>query len=341
MSLLGYLKDKRFFFAFYITTLIFVSLVLFLSSDTPKIINVIIYINICCFLFCCMYIFIGFYYRNRFYKELLGLVESHNAEAIHLLPIAQKHEQKLFLNYLKKILNNYNEQLQKLYDEKRDQQEFILSWIHEVKLPIAASRLLIDNSEGKEAGVIVDKFEDELDKIEHYVEQALYYSRVDSFSKDYFITEIPVNQIVKNSVKKYAKLFISKGINLKMNDEVQFVHSDSKWLGFIFDQIIVNSLKYTDEGGEVSYLFEEDEKERRVLIRDTGIGIKPEDINRVFEKGFTGSTGRSNSKSTGMGLYLANELANKLGHFITIESKVGMFTSVTVHFPKIRNYYQL
>ena len=322
-------------------TLLFVSLLFFLSSTNQNIINIIIYLNVSCCLFVSMYVIIGYFYRRKFYQELIELIQSRQEESLALFPKTQKHEQRLFLNALKKILTNYNEQLQKLYDEKRDQQEFILSWIHEVKLPIAASRLLIDNSEGKSTDMIVDKFEDELNKIEHYVEQALYYSRIDAFSKDYFITEISINIIIKNSVKKYAKWFINKGIHFQIQDEEPFVHSDSKWLGFIIDQIIANSIKYTDEGGKVSCLFEEDDKEIRVLIHDNGIGIQSEDIHRVFEKGFTGSTGRNDTKSTGMGLYLANQLAHKLGHDITIDSKAGNFTTVTIHFPKIRNYYQM
>src|SRR5690606_15001406 len=155
-------------------------------------------------------------------------------------------------------------------------------------------------------------------KIENYVEQALYYSRIDSFSKDYLITEVALDQIVKNSVKKYAKSFINKQIHFHMDDMEQIVHTDSKWLGFIIDQVFSNSLKYTGEGGGISVQFEADRKEKRLLIQDTGIGIKPEDISRVFEKGFTGSIGRNHAKSTGIGLYLAKQMALKLGHDLSI-----------------------
>jgi signal transduction histidine kinase len=106
-------------------------------------------------------------------------------------------------------------------------------------------------------------------------------------------------------------------------------------------KIIANSLKYTDAGGKIAIHFEEDSKEKRLVIEDNGIGIKLEDVNRVFEKGFTGSIGRTHAKSTGMGLYLAKQLASKLGHNISIQSVEGKFTKVALHFPKIRNYYHL
>ncbi|OSX89737.1 Phosphate regulon sensor protein PhoR (SphS) [Bacillus mycoides] len=251
----------------------------------------------------------------------------------------QNYEQALYVKMIKIVRDNHSKQLQKLIHEKVDHQDFIMSWVHEVKLPIAASNLLIENSTGKTVDFLVDKFEDELNKIDNYVEQALYYSRIDSFSKDYFITDIQLNQIIKESVKKYAKIFITKRIHFHMEEAQKFVQSDSKWLAFIIDQITANALKYVNDGGEIFFGFEEDHKEKRLLIQDTGIGIKQEDIHRVFERGFTGSTGRTHTKSTGMGLYLVKQMVLKLGHDISIQSQEGKYTRVTIHFPKIRNYY--
>lgn len=340
MNLLDYIKDKRYFIAFYFIIMSFITLFTVVSNDQIVLSN-ILYIHMSCLLLTSLYIMIGYYYRRKLYFELSELAGCGQEEISALLPEAQNNEQKLFLTLLKKILDDQLNQLQKQNEEKRDQQEFIMSWIHEVKLPIAASRLLMENSEGKSVDILVDKFEDELGKIDDYVEQALYYSRIDSFAKDYFITEVHINKIIKNSVKKYAKLFINKGIRFQMEEKDLFVQSDSKWLGFVIDQLIANSLKYTNTRGEVTIQFEEDQTEKRVLIQDNGIGIKQEDIHRVFEKGFTGSTGRSYAKSTGMGLYLAKQLANKLGHELTIQSEEGTFTTVSIHFPKIRNYYHL
>jgi signal transduction histidine kinase len=341
MNFLEYVKDKRFFIAFYIVIMSFVSLIMFVSSTQQNTFNTILYTNSSCLLVASLYLIIGYFYRRKFFHELKSLIDNRQDEWVAAMPESQNHQQKLFVEIFKTLHKEHTLQLQRFYDEKRDQQEFIMSWIHEVKLPIAGSRLLIENIEGKTVDRLIDTFEDELDKIDHYVEQALYYSRADSFSKDYFITEINVNQIIKNSIKKYAKLFINKGIRLEMTDNVQVVQSDSKWLGYVIDQIIANALKYTDDGGKISIEFEEDQKEKMVLIQDTGIGIKEEDIHRVFEKGFTGSTGRSHAKSTGMGLYLAKQLAIKLGHTISIESEEGKFTKVVVHFPKVRSYHHL
>lgn len=338
MSLPDYIKDKRYFLTFYLCMMVFISLVVFFGNEQEKGFSLMLYINISCFFLLVLYISAGFLYRKKFYSEFKYLVESNQEEVLAVLPDAQKLEQSLFLNLFQKMLGNYQKQLQLLHQEKKEQQEFIISWIHEVKLPIAASRLLIENSENRSVEYMTDKFEDELNKIDDYVEQALFYSRIDSFSKDYFIGEVHANKILINSIKKYAKIFINKGIRLHMTDVEMNVQSDSKWLGFVIDQIIANSLKYTDVKGEISIRFEEDSKEKRILIEDNGIGINERDIRRVFEKGFTGETGRNYSKSTGMGLYLARRLATKLGHDLSIESKKDIFTRTTIHFPKIRSY---
>ncbi len=328
MSFTQYLFDKRFFLCLYAIIMSFVSLVMFFGSQ-----HNILYTNFGCFCFIVTYLIIGYYQRNNFYKKLCETVD------FSVLPNPQTNEQTIYYTLLKKLHDEHLEQLQIFYDEKSEHQDFIMSWIHEIKLPISASRLLIENSNSKTIDYIVDKFEDELDKIDHYVEQALYYSRIDSFAKDYFIDELSLEKVVKHSIKKYAKMFITKRIRIKMDNSDTFVHSDFKWMSFIIDQIITNSLKYTDENGEIIIVIEEDIKEKRLLIQDTGIGIKTEDINRVFEKGFTGSTGRSHAKSTGMGLYLAKQLALKLGITLSIASEEGKYTKVVVHFPNIRNYY--
>lgn len=341
MRFFQYIEEKRYFFLLYILLMIFVTLMMTLSLSREQLFGIILYTNIGCAFLASLYIIIGYFYHNSFYKQLNELIKSDEKEVLAATPKPQNYEQELYMKLLKKLHVTQLKELEKLYDEKKDHQDFIMSWIHEVKLPITASRLLMKNSTGKTVNYLTDKFEDEINKIDTYVEQALYYSRIDSFSKDYFITEVSLNQVIRESIKKYSKLFINKHISFTMWDKQQFVHSDSKWLGFVIDQIVANSLKYTNDGGAISFTFEESNKEKQLQIRDTGIGIKPEDISRVFEKGFTGSIERNHSKSTGMGLYLAKQMILKLGHDISIESGEGKYTKVNIHFPKITSYYQL
>lgn len=340
MSFMQYVWDKRYFLLTHVVTLLFVSLLLVGMNHGDATSN-LLYVNLVGLFIAGVYMIVGYYYRRSFYRSVSQLGDNGSEELIAVLPSPQNHAQTVMLKLLYRLHHQHSLQLQRLSEEKRDHQEFILSWIHEVKLPIAAGRMLVENSEDKSAEFLVDRFEDELTKIDHYVEQALYYSRIDSFASDYFISEVSPGQLCKESVKKFAKLFISKGIRVRFEDIGEIVQSDRKWLQYIVDQLIGNALKYTDEGGEVVCRMQEDGKERRLLIQDTGIGVKPEDLHRVFDKGFTGATGRSYGKSTGMGLYLARQLAVKLGHELSIDSEEGSFTCVTIHFPKRRSYMQV
>lgn len=339
MTFWSYLKDKQYFFLFYFLLMSFISIMMFLLMDIAY--SNMVYIHICSVLLAMGYVVVGYFYHRRFFMEVQSALHSRSENSISLLPKPQNEQQRIYLAILKKIEHKYVSKVERYEEEKQEQQEFVMSWIHEVKLPISASRLLLENSEGKPVEDLVDKLEDELNKIENYVEQALYYSRIDSFSKDYFIKELDVREVIKKSVKKYAKLFITKEISLTLFEEPLFIQSDSKWLGFSMDQMIANALKYTDVGGEISIQTEEDAREKRVIIKDSGIGISEQDIGRVFEKGFTGANGRLHTKSTGMGLYIANQLAIKLGHTISIESIEGAYTQVTIHFLKIRHYLHM
>lgn len=336
-----YIEEKRFFLLLYVVLTGFITLMMIVSAEGAYAVSNIIYINVGCLFLAATYIIGGYFYHQSFYRELKELIEREGEDGGAAMPASHNGEQQLYMQLFKILHVRHEEELEQLRRERREYQDFIMSWVHEVKLPITASRLLMNNSAGKTSVYLVDKLEDELNKIDNYVEQALYYSRVGSFANDYFITEVSLSQTIKESIKKYSKLFINKHIHVTMWEVQQCVYSDSKWLGFVIDQIVANALKYTQDGGTISFVFEEDTTQKQLHIRDTGIGIKPEDISRVFEKGFTGASGRQYAKSTGMGLYLARHMAVKLGHRISLQSEEGQYTQVTIHFPKITNYQRL
>ena len=341
MNWRGYIYDKRYFLLVYALVMLVVSAVMLLGANRERAAGDLIYIHIVCATVAVVYMVAGYWRKRSFYRRLAELADSGGQHPAELLPEPRGGEQALYIGVFRKLHERHVAELRSLHDERREQQDFIMSWIHEVKLPIAASRLLMENSTGKSAADVTDKLEDELNKIDSYVEQALYYSRIDSFSSDYFISEVELGGLVKACVKKYAKLFIGKGIGFKLQGGEVITRSDSKWLGFIMEQIIANAVKYTGEGGVVTVTLSEDERERRCTITDTGIGICAEDVPRVFDKGFTGQTGRLFAKSTGMGLYLAKRLAVKLGHDISLRSVEGTYTAVTIHFPRYQSYYEL
>ena len=214
---------------------------------------------------------------------------------------------------------------------QEEYKEYIELWIHEIKLPIATSKMIIENNRSE----VTRSIEEELTEIEQYVEQALYYARSSHANKDYFVAECKLKQIVNEAVKQNRQSLIRQKIRIEIDISDQTVFTDAKWCQFILNQIISNSMKYRKEEGAVIRFSAEERKEQTILgIWDNGIGIRPEEIGRVFEKGFTGSNGRSRKKSTGIGLYLCKKLCDKLGLGITLTSEEGNGCLVKLIFPK-------
>lgn len=201
-----------------------------------------------------------------------------------------------------------------------DRTAYYTLWVHQIKTPIAALDLLFQAGPEKKA-----EMEVELQKIQQYVDMVLQYQRLDGDSRDLVLRRCQLDDVVRQTVRKFAKLFILKKIRLVFQETGATVLSDEKWLSFLLEQLLSNALKYTPAEGEISVFWEED---HTLVVADNGIGIAPEDLPRVFERGFTGQNGRMENKSTGIGLYLCRRTADLLGHSLTITSVPGEGTQV-------------
>jgi signal transduction histidine kinase len=341
MRFTKFLADRRISILCYLLFMIFISLVIYLDGSVKVSAGSILYINLVTLSFFIIYLVAKYLYYRSYYKSLTDIVENERDEIINRLPKPKSYEQILFHKVLSSVNNEQCSKIQRLYAQKKDYEEFITSWVHQVKTPIAVSRLLIENNSNSLNKETLYSLEEELDKIENYIEQALYHSKIDDFSKDYLINEVGLNRLVKEAVKKQAKTFINKKIKVEIDNTDLTVTTDKKWISFILDQVLSNSLKYTSDHGKIKIYGLIEGKAQKLIIEDNGIGIKDEDIGRVFDKGFTGYNGRENYKSTGIGLYLSKKLARKLGHDITIESKYGEYTKVTIIFPKLLDYLEV
>ncbi len=194
-------------------------------------------------------------------------------------------------------------------------------------MPIAASKMIIENNKT----TVTKSINEELDKVENYIEQALFYARSNTVEKDYYIKKSNLKEIVNESIKKNKNLLIQEKILLNIHDLDVIINTDSKWIVFILNQIIQNSIKYRKKEDSLSIeIYAVQKKEKVILyINDNGIGIKKGEIARVFEKGFTGTNGRlSNKKSTGIGLYLCKKLCDKLGIKIELNSNENEGTQI-------------
>lgn len=232
------------------------------------------------------------------------------------------------VEYYQKIIERLHNEVErlKIEDNKKmeDLADYYSMWIHQIKTPIAAMNFLLDNEETD-----VKVFKQELFKIERYVEMVLTYIRLGSETSDYVITSINLDEVVRENIKKYATLFINKKIKLNYVSHETYVISDKKWLGFAFEQLLSNAIKYTKSGGEISINI----SESKLIIEDNGIGIYEEDLPRIFEQSFTGLNGRYEKKSSGLGLYLCKKTLDKLQHKIEITSEINKGTKVEVTFP--------
>ncbi|MFQ8987355.1 MAG: sensor histidine kinase [Intestinibacter bartlettii] len=236
---------------------------------------------------------------------------------------------------LKEVSRDMHEHVKYYEDMQKEYREYIEMWIHEIKTPIASSKLVIENNYNND---IVRKIDTQINKIDNFVEQVLYYSRSNEVGKDYIIKKVELEPLVKKVIKRNQRDFISKRISLELKDLEQVVYSDSKWIEFILNQIIVNAIKYS-KGNNDKIEIESQKQNNSVIlsIKDYGVGINEKDIGRVFEKGFTGDNGRKFGKSTGIGLYLCKKLCEKLGLGLHIDSKENYGTKVTIIFPTTEN----
>lgn len=216
---------------------------------------------------------------------------------------------------------------------KKEMLDYYGMWVHQIKTPIAALNILLQNTEQNlyqsdeketiQNAVSVADMKMELFKIEQYVEMALNYLRVEDISSDLSFEKCAVDDMVRQAVRKYAKVFISKKIQMDFKPTNIYTVTDEKWFVFVLEQLLSNSLKYTKEG-KISIFMEG----KALVIEDTGIGIPAEDIPRIFEKGFTGYNGREDKKSTGIGLYLCKNIMDKLQWNIMADSEVGTGTKI-------------
>lgn len=217
-------------------------------------------------------------------------------------------------------------------EKLNDLMDYYTLWAHQIKTPIAASSLLVGEIEDKK---VKNQLEQELFKIESYVNIVLQYLRLESFHEDLVLKKENLEDLVKEIVKKYAIFFIQKGLSLNLHDLGRSIITDRKWFVVILEQVLSNSLKYTSQGG-IEIYFQED----TLYIKDSGLGIQDADLLRVFERGFSGYNGRLTQQSSGLGLYLSKKIADELGHQISIASQVGQGTTVMISFSEKKMIFE-
>ena len=335
MKFNSFLKDRLYSI---VTALFsyFIILLVLLAFKSDK--SIIIAITIILLVTYILLFLTDFSRKQKFYTDLLTNIDNLDKAYLVLetLNRPEFYEGELLCQALYEIDKSMNENVRIEKEQLLDNKEYIEMWIHEVKRPLASLVLTLNNQKN----ILDRKTKNILKRLEDYVDQVLYYVRSENAEKDYFIKEVDLSKVIKNVGIKNMDDLLDNKVEFIVDKTNYKVFTDSKWLEFILNQIINNSIKYK-RNIDNSYIkiYVKDNLDTTVLIiEDNGIGIKSSDIRQVFDKTFTGTNGREKTTSTGMGLYIAKNLCKKLGHKIEIESKENEYTRVFITFAKNKFY---
>lgn len=299
-----------------ITAIIYLSVYFVYNIDMEP----VLYATYLIFLILVFYLFYDFYHYYKKHVHLTRIKSNilYSDDLPKKTSLLDKDYQELIAE-VKKITYE-NDCVSK--EQFQEMEDYFTLWVHQIKLPIAAMKLLIETES------IPDKklLKSELFRINQYSDMVLAYLRIKSTDTDYVFKSYDLDELVRQAIRKFSFEFIRKKIRIDFDETNMKVLTDEKWLVFVLEQLLSNTMKYTNEGNVHIYGYDS-----TLFIEDTGIGIDPSDLPRVFEKSFTGFNGRSDKQASGLGLYLCKSIMNKLSHSIEIESQVNKGTKVILH----------
>ncbi len=288
--------------------------------------NTAIYVLTISMLLICSFLVIRYMLRRKFYQKILtpptSMDDALNRSAKTSVNIVVEQ-------YLNELYRIYQKEVQGLHASQQRHSKFMNQWIHQMKTPISVLELLLQEETFDKKSV-----QEELDRLKRGLEMVLMNARIDNFENDMQIEQVNLRECVTEVINENKRLFITNQVFPQvLVDESVFVASDSKWLKFIVSQFVTNAVKYTfEKNKKLVVSVEQDETATVLIVRDEGIGIPESDLSRITKAFFTGENGRKTGESTGMGLYLAKEICEKLGHELNIESEVGKGTIVSITF---------
>lgn len=331
MKLGKYLSDQLYAILLYGASSAILLLMLFAFKSEPALIAGCILVSLIGFL---LTLFIGYIRKKRFYDNVLQNLEQLDQKylLVEMLHFPHFYEGQLLYQALYEANKSMTEYVRNYEYSINDFKEYVEMWIHEVKIPLSSLLLMIHNHPNQFDAKAIHQIK----RLDNYVEQVLYYVRSENAENDYRIVETNLNKIIGSIALKNKDDLLENHIELTVSGADINVLTDAKWMEFILNQIFNNSIKYRKDIGEAAIYIstKEDVDTVTLSISDQGIGIPSADLPKIFEKSFTGYNGRIKSKSTGMGLYIAKKLCNKLGHQIEAYSQEGSYTELRIIFSK-------
>lgn len=318
----AFLKSKRTALALYSLT-IFVFGLIFLFGRLPF--NFYFYsVEVSAFIggIFGLFSFMRYADRYRYLQELYQQPQS----MLNKLEKPSDPAETFYQETIRQLLKERQKQALKNESKEADQLDYFTLWLHQIKTPIAAIQLVLQQSTDKK---LTRQLEQELLRIENYTRMALSYLKLEQSGKDLDLAKVSLDQVIKKTIKTFSILFIYNQITLDYQENHLDVLTDEQWLRVLLEQLLSNSLKYTPPKGQIK-IYLDPKQTKRLIIEDTGIGIRSEDLPRIFEKGYSGWNGKVQEKSTGLGLFLSQKISKRLGHPLSITSEVGKGTKVAI-----------
>ena len=324
MKLLDFLKDKAFFIIFSLVVSGFSALLLYMVNAA---VYFVLFVPTIYIFGAFLSLIPEFITKNSYYKKLYNTIDALDKKHLlsEIVELPRFYEGRVLYDVLKGAGKSMNDEIAGHGAASTEYREYIELWVHEIKTPISGAKLICENN--GYSGVLT-----ELDRIDSFVEQALFYSRSSHPERDYVIRQADISEIVNRALRRNAKRLIESKISIVPTGLEQAVFTDVKWTDFILQQLIENAIKY--RCGKIKIFSETNAGSVSLFVRDDGIGIPEQDLRRVFDKGFTGENGRRFGRSTGLGLYLCKKLCAKLGLGISVKSQQNEYTCVEIVFPK-------
>lgn len=338
MNFIEYLKNR---FRYVILSIIIIGLIdiyLFAINILENYIEELIYLNFIIMIIILAFVICDYISWKNNYKSLYESLEE-NKEVDETLIGGKLLEEKLMKAIIENMNIKNNKEIRSYKQSLKELDEYMVKWVHEIKIPISALNIMTDRLNEVEDSIDI---KNQLAKMSFLVNSILYSSRSTSLFEDIFINKVNLEKLVKSSVKNSSFLLIKNNIEVSLGNLDYLVYSDLKCLSYILDQIINNAIKYSKENNRIEFYAKQESNCITLSIKDYGIGINPADLNRIFDKGFTGSNGRNKIyKSTGMGMYFTKKMIDKLGHRIEVSSKLNEYTNFKIYFYDISDYLNM
>lgn len=340
MRIFEYIKVIKLTICCFLISMIALNSVLITSAPLNLAIEEIIYINSLVAIIVVIFTIIGFI---KWRGEVSIIEEKVNRE--ESISEYDVTGESYYLKIIRKIVGlKDNEKFEEVEEYKHslgELNDYITKWVHEIKIPVAVCDLVLERMDESFSINDTKRLQEQINKIEYYIEQVLYISRASSYEEDITIAQVDLDKLVKKIVRKNSYLFIDKNISLELQGLNYEITTDSKWLGYMLEQLINNSCKYTEENGKVKIYAQDDENYLHLKIRDDGVGIDKKSLDRMFDKGYTGDSGMNVTKATGMGLYIVKKMCNKLNYKISVVSEKGELTEFTLSINKFSDYLEI